>query len=173
MTTLGDGPPRRGSTPVAKIVVVAVIAGAVAFGLFIGYLAYANDSFPAQSRPFGDYASVQSSMFNGTEIAFRVTWENGTALPLYAQVTSPTSDAANTPVCNVGLSSVSSGQSIFMPFTITPTTATLSDVHLSIAVKSLADGSEFTISYTLQTISAASAPIVPSDVACQQPASVE
>ena len=157
----------------AKFVVMAVIVGTVAFGLFVGYLAYANDSFPAQTKPFGNYAQVESSAFNGTEIAFKVTWENDSALPLYAQLTSPSSDAANTPVCGVGLTTVSSGQSIFMPFTISPTSATLSDVHLTIAVKALATGSEFTIVYTLQTISVNGAAIIPSNISCQQPAVVE
>ena len=157
----------------AKLLVVAVLAGAVAFGLFIGYLAYANDSFPSQTKPFGNYASVESSIFNGTEIAYRITWENGSAVPLYAQLTSPSTDAANTPVCDVGLASVSSGQSLFMPFTISPTSATLSNVHLSIAVKSLATGSEFTIVYSIQSISATNATITPSNISCQQPSVVE
>jgi hypothetical protein len=157
----------------AKLAVIAVLAGAVAFGLFLGYLAYVNDSFPAQTRPFADYAQVTASYFNGTELAFSVRWENSTALPLYAQVTSPSSDAANTPVCSVGLSSVSSGDSIFMPFAITPATAALSDVDLSIAVRSLATGSEFTIVYTVQAIQATNAPITPSNVSCEAPPAIE
>ena len=157
----------------AKVVVIAVIAAAVAFGLFIGYLAYVNDSFPSQTRPFANYAQVDSVAFNGTEIAFEVTWENGSALPLYAQVTSPSSDAANTPVCDLGLPSASSGQSIFMPFAISQTSATLSDVHLSVAVKSLATGGEFTIVYVVQSIQATGAPISPSNISCQQPAGIE
>jgi len=31
-----------------KLIVIAAIVGAVAFGLFLGYLAYTSDSFPAQ-----------------------------------------------------------------------------------------------------------------------------
>jgi hypothetical protein len=157
----------------AKLVVVAAIVGAVAFGLFVGYLAYVNDSFPSQTRPFADYAQVESATFNGTEIAFRITWENSSALPLFAQLTSPSSDAANTPVCDVGLSSVSSGQSIFMPFAISPTSATLSNVHLSIAVRPLPTGSDFTIVYQLQSIAATGAIITPSNISCQQPAAIE
>ncbi|MDG7008711.1 MAG: hypothetical protein JRN06_10820 [Nitrososphaerota archaeon] len=157
----------------AKLVVLGVIVGAVVFGLFVGYLAFVNDSFPTQTRPFGNYAKVESSVFNGTEIAFRVTWENSSALPLYAQLSSASSDAANTPVCDVGLSAVSSGQAIFMPFAITPTSATLSGVDLHIAVKALATGTEFTIVYDLQTISATSSPILPSNISCQQPAAIE
>jgi hypothetical protein len=56
----------------ARLFVLAAIVAAVAFGLLIGYLAYTNDTFPAQERPFGDYANVVYSAFNGTEMAFRV-----------------------------------------------------------------------------------------------------
>ncbi|HKT22460.1 MAG TPA: hypothetical protein VJR06_07635 [Nitrososphaerales archaeon] len=157
----------------AKLVVIVVIAGAVAFGLFIGYLAYVNDSFPSQTKPFGNYAQVESSTFNGTEIAFNVIWQNSSGIPLYAQLTSPSSDAANTPVCDVGLTSVSVGQSIFMPFAISPTSATLSNVYLSIAVKPLNTGSDFTIVYHLPTIAATNAEISPSNISCQQPAAIE
>ena len=163
----------RGAAPTARLVVVVVLLGAAAFGLLIGYIAYANDSFPSQPKPFGDYAQVKSVAFNGTEIAFQVTWENGSALPLYAQLTSPTSDAGNTPVCDLGLSSVSSGDSIFMPFAISPTSATLSSVRLAIAVRQAAVGTEFTIIYFVQSVSAVNTPIVPSNVTCQQPAVVE
>lgn len=147
--------------------------GAVAFGLVVGYLLYANDSFPAQREPFVNYAVVQSASFNGTEIAFRVVWQNASALPLYAQVNSPSSDAANTPVCDVGLSSVTSGQSIFMPFSISPTSASLSNVNLAIAVRAIATGTEFTVVYNVHSISVTNGNIVPSDISCQQPAVVE
>ena len=59
----------------ARILVIAAIVGAAAFGLVIGYLAYSMDSFPAQERPFANYASVAYSSFNGTEFAFRVQWK--------------------------------------------------------------------------------------------------
>lgn len=162
-----------GEMSTAKLAVILVIAGAVAFGLFIGYLAYANDSFPSQTKPFADYAQVESTTFNGTEIAFNVIWQNSSGLPLYAQLTSPSSDAANTPVCDVGLSSVSSGQSIFMPFAISPTSATLSNVYLSVAVRPLTSGSDFTIVYQLQTIAATNAAITPSNISCQQQGAIE
>ena len=149
------------------------MVGAVAFGLVVGYLLYVNDSFPAQREPFGNYAVVQSTSFNGTEIAFRIVWQNATALPLYAQVNSPSSDAANTPVCDVGLTSVSSGQSIFMPFTISPTSASLSNVNLAIAVRVPATGTEFTVVYNVPSILATNGNIVPSDISCQQPAAIE
>lgn len=157
----------------AKLAVILVVVGAAAFGLFIGYLAYVNDSFPSQTKPFANYAQVESSMFNGTEIAFWVTWQNSSALPRYAQVTSPSSDAANTAVCDLGLPSVTSGQSIFMPFAISPASAALSDVHLRIAVESLATHAEFTIVYTAATVAVTTTPIIPSNITCQQPAVVE
>jgi len=160
-------PGRRRSA--VRAVVVIAIAGAVAFGIYLGYLAWANDSFPAQVRPFADYASVSSSTFNGTEFAFNLSWTNSSFLPLYAQLTSPATDAANTPVCNIGYSSVHSGQVIFMPFKISPASATLTNVDLSIAVKSLATGNEFTILYNIPSISATNSPISPSNVSCQQP----
>lgn len=153
----------------AKLVVVVAVVGAVVFGLYLGYLAWANDSFPAQERPFGDYAGVVSVNFNGTEFAFEVKWVNAGYLPLYAQLTSPATDAANTPVCGVGLSSIGSGQLVFMPFTISPPSATLTNVDLSIAVKSIATGSEFTIVYNVPSVSATNSPITPSNVSCQQP----
>jgi hypothetical protein len=156
--------------PKTKALVVAAIVGAVVFGLYVGYLALSNDSFPVQEKPFADYAKVVSSSFNGTELAFRLQWLDAGYLPMYAQLTSPATDAANTPVCLVGLSTVATGQTIFMPFTIRPPSATLSNVDLSIAVKSVSTGGQFTIVYNLAGISAGNAPIVPSNVTCRQPA---
>ena len=152
-----------------RVVVAIAIVGAVAFGVYVGYLAWANDSFPAQERPFGEYASVVSSSFNGTEFAFRVQWVNASYLPLYAQLTSPATDAANTPVCGTGLTSVQGGQTIFMPFSISPPSATLSNVNLSIAVRPVGGGGDFTIVYNVAGVSASNLPITPSNVSCQQP----
>ncbi len=148
--------------------VVAIVA-AVVFGAYVGYLAWTNDSFPSEVRPFDKYASVASSSFNGTEFAFRVDWLNSSYLPLYAQLTSPATDAANTPVCDLGLSSVSNGQTLFLPFAISPPSATVNNVDLSIAVRSLATGSEFTIVYNVPSAPATNAAITPSNVSCQQP----
>ena len=159
--------PRRSST--TRMVVVLVIVAAVVFGIYIGYLAWANDSFPAGERPFSQYAAVTSSSFNGTEFAFTIAWTNSSYLPLYAQLTSPATDAANTPVCDLKLSSVSNGQSLFLPFTISPPSATVNSVALSIAVKSETTGSEFTIVYNVATASAGNGNITPSNVSCQQP----
>jgi hypothetical protein len=152
----------------ARLLVVGAIVGSVAFGLYIGYLAYVNDSFPSQDKPFEDYAHVVSDSFNGTEFAFSISWDNASSLPLYAQLTSPSTDSANTPVCLTGLSSVTSGQVVFMPFTISPATATLENVDLSIAVQSVATGSEFTIIYNVPVISATNDPITPSNLTCQE-----
>jgi hypothetical protein len=152
-----------------KLLVLAALVGAVAFGLFVGYLAYSNDSFPAQTRPFTNYASVAYSSFNGTEYAFRVEWNSSNYLPLFTQLTSPATDAANTPVCDLKLSTIKSGQTIFLPFTISPESATLSNVDLKIAVQSATNSTQFTIIYNVPLISATNAPITPSNITCQQP----
>ena len=153
----------------AKLIVVIVLVGAAAFGLFVGYLAYTNDSFPTQTRPFESYASVIYSSFNGTEYAFRVEWNSSNYVPLFTQLTSPATDAANTPVCDLKLSSVTSGQTIFLPFTINPASATLTNVDLSIAVQSATNSTQFTIVYNVPVISATNATITPSNITCQEP----
>ena len=152
-----------------KLLVLAALVGAVAFGLLIGYLAYSSDSFPAQERPFSDYAKVVYSSFNGTEFAFRVEWESSNYQPLFTQLTSPATDAANTPVCDLKLSNATSGQMIFLPFTISPASATLSNVDLAIAVQSATNSTQFTIVYNVPLVAATNAPITPSDITCQQP----
>ena len=149
------------------------MVGAAIFGLYVGYLALANDSFPAQQRPFDKYASVVSSSFNGTEFAFQVRWLNGSYLPLYAQLTSPASDSANTPVCDTGLAKVATNQTLFMPFTISPPASTLTNVDLSIAVQSLASGGQFTIVYNIASTSATNAVITPSNYSCHQPTGIQ
>ena len=148
---------------------VAALVGAAAFGLYLGYLAYTSDSFPSQQRPFGEYASVVSSTFNGTEYAFRVQWNDPNYVPMFTQLTSTATDAANTPVCDLRLSSVKSGQIIFLPFTISPATATLSNVDLAIAVQSATNSTQFTIVYNVPSVSATNAAITPSNITCQQP----
>jgi hypothetical protein len=153
----------------AKLLVLVALVGAVAFGLFVGYLAYSNDSFPAQTRPFASYARVLYSSFNGTEYAFRIEWNSSNYVPLFTQLTSPATDAANTPVCDLKMSSIASGQTIFLPFTISPESATLSNVHLAIAVQSATNSTQFTITYNVPLISATNAPITPSNITCQQP----
>ena len=153
----------------AKLFVVLALVGAIAFGLFIGYLAYSTDSFPAQTRPFANYASVVYSSFNGTEYAFRVEWNSSNYLPLFTQLTSPATDAANTPVCDLKMSSIESGETIFLPFTISPASATLSNVDLAIAVQSATNSTQFTIIYNVPLVNATNALITPSNITCQQP----
>jgi hypothetical protein len=153
----------------AKLLVIVAIAGAVAFGLLIGYLAYTTDSFPSQQRPFVNYANVTSSTFNGTEYAFHVQWLNGNYAPQYTQLTSPATDAANTPVCDLNLSGIKSGQTFFLPFTISPESAALSNVDLSIAVQSATNSTQFTITYNIPSVDASNTPITPSNITCQQP----
>ena len=154
-----------------KVFVILAIGGAVLFGGYIGYLAWSNDSFPIQEKPFGDYAAVASSSFNGTELAFEVKWLSAEYLPLYAQVTSPTSDAANTPVCGLGLQNVTEGQVIPMPFGISKPSSVLTNVDLSIAVRSVATGAEFTIAYHAGSLPAQQGNITPSNFSCRQPGS--
>lgn len=166
-------PPSRKRTSWTKILVVAALVGSVAFGLLLGYLAYTNDSFPTQQKPFGEYASVVSSRFNGTEYYFRVQWISGNSTPLYAQLTSPSSDAANTPVCGFNVTSVSAGQKIDLPFAISTPSTSLSSVDLSIAVKPNSGSAEFTIVYHVDQVDAQPGDIQPSAFACSQPPGFE
>jgi len=165
----GSGQAARRKPSTARLLVIAAVVGATAFGLLLGYLAYTSDSFPAQERPFSDYASVVYSSFNGTEYAFRVQWNTGNYVPLYTQLTSPDTDAANTPVCSINMSSITNGQIIFLPFTISPASAALSNVDLSIAVQSATNSTQFTIVYNVPSVSATNQLITPSNVTCQEP----
>lgn len=153
----------------ARLLVLAAIIGAIAFGLVIGYLAYTNDSFPAQERPFSNYAEVVSSNFNGTEYAFTVEWNSSSYVPLFTQLTSDATDAANTPVCDLQMTGIRAGQTIFLPFTISPASAALSDVDLSIAVQSATNSTQFTITYSVPLVNATNAAITPSNITCQEP----
>jgi hypothetical protein len=166
-------PGRRQSQGLVKAVIVAVVVGAVVFGGYVGYLAWTSDSFPVQQKPFAEYASISSAKFNGTEFAFDITWLRADSLPLYAQLTSAATDAANTPVCDTGLATVQAGQEVFMPFSISKNAQSLSNVELSIAVRSLVNGTEFTIVYTTANITAEPGNISPSGFSCQQPAGFE
>lgn len=155
---------------VSKIAVLVAFVGALAFGGYLGYLAWTNDSFPSEQRPFGDYANVTSVEFNGSEYAITITWKSGYNLPLYVKITSSVSDGANSPVCNLGLESVTKGQSIFMPFGFNGPSATPTKVELLIAVKPAA-GAEFTIQQQLDNFTAQVGDIVPKQFACTEPAS--
>ena len=156
-----------------KAAIAVVIVGALVFGGYLGYLAWTNDSFPVQQRPFAEYASIASARFNGTEFALNITWARSDSVPLYAQLTSRTTDAANTPVCSTGLTTVQEGQNVFMPFSISQHAQTLSNVELSIAVRYLGNGTEFTIVYTVASVTAEPGNISPLGVSCQQPAVFE
>jgi len=152
-----------------RALVILAIVAAVVFGLYLGYLAWTNDSFPAQTRPFSDYATVTSATFNGTEYAFSLRWNSSDFLPMYAQLTSPATDSANTDVCDTGLSSVSAGQSIFMPFGLSCPSTALSEVDLSVAVKAVTNGTEFTIVYHVDSVTAVPGDFQPQTMACTQP----
>ena len=169
MTTSDRGPRPGSHFSAARVIVLVAIVGAVVFGVYLGYLAWVNGSFPTATKPFENYAAVTSDTFNGTEFAFRLTWNNASAVPVKAQLNSPATDAANTPVCEVGLANVTKGQSIFMPFTISPESPTLTSVSLNIDVQPAGGGQDFTITYTVASISASNTPIVPSNITCQQP----
>ena len=153
-----------------KIAVVVAIAGAVVFGSYIGYLAWTNGSFPAKVKPFEEYATVVSTSFNGTDLSFGIRWLSGDFTPLFAQVSSLSSDAANSPTCWLNLSNATSGQMIPMPFGISKPTPVLTNVELSIAVESVANRSQFTIVHTLESISAMQGNVMPSSFSCQEQA---
>jgi len=152
----------------AKVLVILALGGAALFGGYVGYLAWTNDSFPAHERPFIDYAAVTSTSFNGTEISFEVKWLSADYLPLYAQVTSATTNAANTPVCGLGLQSVRAGQVTPMPFGISKPSPVVTGAELSIAMRSVSTGEEFTIVYPAGTLSAQQGNILPLSISCQQ-----
>lgn len=160
---------RRRGISGAKLVVVVMLLGAVAFGLYLGYLQYANQSFPTAQKPFTEYASVTEFEFNGTEVYYKVQWvAAGNYTPLYAQITSNGDDEANSPVCSLGLNaSASRGQILELPFAIAsgPTTA-LSDVELLVAVRANTNMSQFTIEYPLGSVTAQPGDITPSTFSC-------
>lgn len=154
-----------------RLVVIAGILGAVAFGGLLAYIAWTQDTFPSQTRPFKDYATVVSTSFNGTEYAFRIKWLNSNFQPYSAQLTAD-QDAGNTVVCGFGSGQVASGQVIFMPFGLPAPAPALTNVHLYVAVRSAGGGGDFTIAYNVTSISAPNPPadIQPSNFVCEQPA---
>ena len=160
-------PTDGGTRSKARVVVIVAIGGAAIFGVFLAYLAWTNDSFPVQQKPLGDYATVQAYFFNGTEVVFQVRWLSSGYLPLYAQMTSSTSDTANSPVCGLGLQNVTSGQVIPLPFGVSRPSASLGNVDLSLAVRSVATGSEFTIKYSIASLDAHQGNLTPTGVVCR------
>ncbi|MDG6899703.1 MAG: hypothetical protein JRM91_04515 [Nitrososphaerota archaeon] len=153
----------------ASKVMLAILAGSIIFGLLVGYAAYTSALFPQKQEPFGDYATVVSTSFNGTELAFNVRWNNASALPLRVQVTSTVSTEADSPQCSAGLSSVTSGQVLFLPFAVSPPSGALDNVYLSIAAKNLGTGNQFTIMYNLDNITASPSIITPIGPICELP----
>ncbi len=152
-----------------KLIVVIGIAGAAAFGLFLSYLAYTVDSFPSHQKAFGDYATVLASEFNGTEFYFKLQWtSSGNYTPLFTQLTSPASDTANTPVCEIGLGPISKGRTLDLPFGLAAPRAALRNVDLSIAVRANSNMTEFTIVYHIDSVSAQPGTITPSNFVCSQ-----
>jgi hypothetical protein len=156
----------------AGAVVAIVILGAAAFGLYLAFIAWTSSSFPTATRPFAEYATVVSTQFNGTELFYRVVWNSTSGLvPLYAQITSPQTDEANSPVCDLGLASVANGQMLDLPFGIVAPKQTLASVDLAIAVGTSPNSPKFTIVYHIDQINALPGKITPSNYACTQPAS--
>ena len=154
-----------------RLAVALVICGAVAFSLYLGYIAWSSSSFPVKEKPFGDYASVVTTEFNGTELYYKVQWNAANGfLPLYAQITSPQTDEANSPVCDLGLNTVVAGQMLDMPFGISAPKQALASVDLAIAVRATSNLTEFTIVYHIDQIIANPGKITPSNFACTQPA---
>lgn len=165
-------PAKRGISK-AKVLVIAVMAVAVIFAAYIGYLAFANESFPVEQRPFGNYAAMASPpQFNGTEISFHVRWLNSDYIPVKAQINSDTTDAANSPTCYLDLTSVNASQVIAMPFGLSSATPVITNVQLSIDVSTVATGHDFTIVYTVNSTSAAQGDVTPTNISCQESASV-
>lgn len=147
---------------------IVVLTGAVAFGLLLGYLEYENQSFPTREKPFSSYANVVSVVFNGTEIDFKVQWTtSGNFTPLYAQTASDT-DAANSPRCDIGISSVAKGQMIDLPFATAQPESALSDVQLFVGVQANSNMTQFTIEYDHGQVNAVPGDITPSTYACYQ-----
>jgi hypothetical protein len=156
----------RSRWSVPKVLALAAVVGAVAFGIGFSLLEYQNNSFPSSTKPFTEYASVVKSVFNGTEVYFRLEWTaGGNYTPLYAQVTSST-DIANSPVCLLGLTSISQGQTIDMPFAVAGTTSALADLQLSVAVRANTNNTQFTIQYQMGQVEAQPGDITPSTYAC-------
>ena len=156
----------------ARAAVLLVICGAVVFGLYLAYIAWSTSSFPVQEKPFSDYASVVATQFNGTELYYRVEWNSSSGLiPLFAQITSPQTDEANSPVCDLGLTTVAQGQMLDLPFGIAAPKQTLASVDLAIAVGTNPNSPQFTIVYHVDQINANPGDISPSNYACTQPAS--
>lgn len=157
-----------------KVAIILVIAAAVVFGTYIGYLGFANQSFPVEEKPFANYAAMASPpQFNGTEISFQVRWLNSDYVPVLAQISSNVTDTANSVACGTGLKNASAGEVIDMPFGLSSATITAVGVQLFIDVQPVVHGSsDFTIVYNIGSISASPGNVTPTSYACQESESV-
>jgi hypothetical protein len=159
-----------GAVSSARAAIALALAATVAFSFYLAYVAWSSSSFPVQEKPLADYAAVASIQFNGTELYFKIQWKASTDfVPRYAQITSAQTDSANSPVCDIGLGPVATGQMIDMPFTITSPKQTLASVDLEIAIRVGSTMTEFTIVHHLDQIDARPGNILPSEFACSQP----
>jgi hypothetical protein len=154
----------------SKALVLVALFSAVAFGGVLGYLALSNDSFPSRESPFQNYASLASATFNGTEYSFRLNWLSTNYTPKFAQISSDETDAANSPVCDIGQNVSGPGGTLFLPFAINTPSSSLGHVDLWLDVEAV-NGTQFSIVYHANPVSAVQGDIEPSDITCNQPSS--
>lgn len=120
---------------------------------------YAVTQATSSSNQLGGYAKVLSASFNGTELFFSVEWLSSNYLLVSYQISSSTSDSANSGSCTLGQQAVPEGQTIGLAFHVSPVSATIDSVNLFITVRSAATGSESTFSYRISALSATNGPI--------------
>jgi hypothetical protein len=155
----------------AKILVIMAVVVGSAIIIYVAVEQSSAPTFPVQQKPFDEYASVVSSVFNGTEYSFKVEWTaGGNYSLLFAQMTSSTS-VGNSPICSVGIRSIATGQVVDLPFSLSSNASSLADVGLSLAVQSVGNGSQFTIQYRAGNATAVVGDIQPSTYACFPPPS--
>jgi hypothetical protein len=139
-----------------KLIVVGAVIAASAILLYVATTSLGSPSFPSEQKPFSEYATVMSSTFNGTEYNFQLQWRAaGNYTPLFAQMTS-TSSYEDSAVCDVGISSISRGETLNLPFVLPENATTLSGVGL-------------TIQFQAGNATAISGDIAPSSYACFTP----
>lgn len=122
-----------------------------------------------QQKPFGDYASVVSTTFNGTELELSIKWLSSNFLPIYYQASSPaTAVIAETRLCSFELESATSGQTIGLAFDLSRGSAELFNANLLIAVKQVGTSNEFYVAYSAGNMVASNAAIPPTAYHCQE-----
>ncbi len=164
-------PPKKKGYDAGRILIVASIGAAVVFGLYFGIMLWANDSFPQQTEPFANYATITSTAFNGTVYSFTMKWTSNDTIPLYAQLSWTDSDQESSLVCDFGVSAPPTSP-VVMPFGIDGVQATLTAIQLDIAVKTLSTGSEFTIVYNVNSVNATASGNLAQNYACTEPNSI-